>query len=78
MSRVRAIGGPAHRFRDAEICRKVSVDLTLVAVKVFLETLAPDLDGKKFRFVYCSGMGAEWDQNKRLLFLNDTRKIKVR
>lgn len=30
----------------------------------------------KFRFVFCSGMLAEWDQDRSLWFLNDTRKIK--
>lgn len=33
-------------------------------------------DGKKFRFIFCSGMLAEWDQDRRLFFLNDSRKIK--
>jgi len=35
-------------------------------------------DGKKFRFVFCSGKFAEWDQNKTLAFMQDTRRLKVR
>lgn len=35
-------------------------------------------DGKKFRFLFCSGRFAEWDQTKRPLFMADTRLIKVR
>ena len=54
--------------------------MTLAAAKAFVTTLAPKLAGRerKFRFVFCSGMGAEWDQDKSLMFLSDTRKIKVR
>lgn len=38
------------------------------------DKLAPKVS--RFRFVFCSGMMAEWDQDKSLLFMNDTRKIK--
>jgi hypothetical protein len=34
-------------------------------------------EGKQFRFVFCSGKFAEWDQNKSLHFLADTRHVKV-
>lgn len=30
----------------------------------------------KFRFVFCSGKFTEWDQDKTLLFLSDSRRIK--
>jgi hypothetical protein len=49
----------------------------LIAANAFANTLAPALKGKKFKFVFCSGMGAEWDQTKPLWFLKDTRRIKV-
>ncbi|GIC90217.1 uncharacterized protein Aud_006649 [Aspergillus udagawae] len=70
-----AVGGPAYRFPDVETCKKVH-GFALIAANAFADTLAPALNGKKFKFVFCSGMGAEWDQTKRLWFLKDTRRIK--
>ena len=68
----------AGKFPSVEACKVANVDATLAAAKNFAETVVPKLaNGKRFRFVLCSGMGAEWDQNKTLWFLNDTRKIKV-
>jgi hypothetical protein len=56
----------------------VQVDYTLAAAKAFRETLAPQLpEGAQFRFVFCSGKFAEWDQTKPLHFMADTRRIKV-
>lgn len=72
----RTVGGPAFRFPDVETCQKVH-DFALTAAKSFANTLAPALNGKKFKFVFCSGKGAEWDQTKRLWFWKDTRRIKV-
>lgn len=40
-----------------------------------MEHLAPT-GGRSFRFVFCSGKLAEWNQDRPLYFLNDTRKIK--
>jgi hypothetical protein len=59
---------------------KVNVDFAIAAAKAFADKLAPALkgQGKKFRFVYCSGIGAENDLDKKLMFLEDTRKAKVR
>lgn len=75
----RALGGRATQFPDVETARKVSVDYTLAAAKAFIDELAPKLpESQKFRFVFCSGKFAEWDQDKSLLMLADTRKIKVR
>jgi hypothetical protein len=59
-----------------ETCKKVH-DFALIAANAFMNSLAPALKGKKFKFVFCSGMGAEWDQTKPLWFLKDTRRIKV-
>lgn len=57
----------------------MQVDYTLAAASAFLEKLAPQLpEGKQFRFVFCSGKFAEWDQKKALHFMADTRHIKVR
>ncbi len=58
--------------------RKVKVDFALAAAKAFLEGLAPRLpEGHKFRFVFCSGRDAEWDQEKHLMYWQDTRRLKV-
>ncbi|KAI0837411.1 hypothetical protein F5Y06DRAFT_271637 [Hypoxylon sp. FL0890] len=71
------LGGRATQFPDVETARKVSVDYTLAAAKAFIDGLAPKLpNSQKFRFVFCSGKFAEWDQNKNLIMLPDTRKIK--
>lgn len=65
-------------FPNVETYKKVQVDYTLAAAKAFLEHLAPQLpEGKQFRFVFCSGKFAEWDQTKPLHFMADTRRVKV-
>ena len=75
----RAIGGKTANFPDVETAWKVGVDFTLAAAKAFDKDLAPKVpEGKKFRFVFCSGMLAEWDQEKSLHFMKDSRLIKVR
>ncbi|CAH0034781.1 unnamed protein product [Clonostachys rhizophaga] len=72
-----AIGGRATQFPDLDTFRKVSVDYTLAAARAFKQHLAPALPGgQRFRFVFCSGMLAEWDQQKSLLFMADTRLVK--
>jgi hypothetical protein len=54
------------------------VDYTLAGAKAFYEHLAPQLpEGRQFRFVFCSGKFAEWDQTKPLKFMADTRRVKV-
>ncbi|KAL2147704.1 hypothetical protein VTI28DRAFT_7056 [Corynascus sepedonium] len=55
----------------------VQVDYTITAANAFRETLVPLLpEGSHFRFVFCSGKLAEWDQTKTLHFMADTRHIK--
>ncbi|CAG9983280.1 unnamed protein product [Clonostachys byssicola] len=72
-----AIGGRAPHFPDLDTFRKVSVDFTLAAARAFKQRLAPALaDNQRFRFVFCSGMLAEWDQQKSLLFMADSRHVK--
>ncbi|KAL2183903.1 hypothetical protein L209DRAFT_757210 [Thermothelomyces heterothallicus CBS 203.75] len=72
-----AIGGKATQFPDIETYRKVQVDYTVAAANAFRETLAPLLAaGSQFRFVFCSGKFAEWDQSKPLHFMADTRHVK--
>lgn len=59
------------------MARKVGVDYTLAGAQAMHDHLPAHVEGdKKFRFVFCSGMMAEWDQDRPLYFLNDTRKIK--
>jgi hypothetical protein len=50
----------------------------LAAAKAFIDHLCPILEqkGKSFHFVYCSGQGAETDQNRTLWIMSDTRKVK--
>ena len=75
----RALGGRRQQFQDVTTFRKVSVDYTVAAAQAFIAYLAYRLPaGKKFRFVYCSGKSAEWDQTKKLSFMEETRKVKVR
>ncbi|RTE84798.1 hypothetical protein BHE90_000556 [Fusarium euwallaceae] len=72
-----AIGGRATQFSDIDTYRKVQVDYTLAAANAFAKHLAPSLpDNKNFRFVLCSGKYAEWDQDKSLSFMADTRLVK--
>ncbi|KAJ4252780.1 hypothetical protein NW762_010686 [Fusarium torreyae] len=72
-----AIGGRAPQFPDLDTYRKVQLDYTLAAASAFKNHLAADLQtGKVFRFVFCSGKYAEWDQNKSLYFMADTRLVK--
>lgn len=74
----RAIGGKVSKFPDVETAWKVGVEITLTAAQAFDRDLAPKLpQGQKFRFIFCSGMLAEWDQSKNLHFLKDSRHIKV-
>ena len=58
---------------------KVNADFAIAAAKAFADRLGPALksQGKKFRFVYCSAVGAENDLDKKLLFMEDSRKVKV-
>ncbi|KAI9880013.1 MAG: hypothetical protein M1830_005932 [Pleopsidium flavum] len=72
-----AMGGRASAYPDVATATKVNVDYTLAAANAFAKSLVPELgDGKKFRFVLCSGMGAEMDQSKSLWMMPDTRRIK--
>lgn len=59
------------------MARRVGVEYTCAGGKAMRDRLAAKVpEGNRFRFVFCSGMMAEWDQDKWLLFMADTRKIK--
>lgn len=74
----RAIGGRAYQFPNIETARKVHVGYVVPAATAFMTALAPKLPaGQKFRFVFCSGAFAEQKQDKSLLFMGDTRRVKV-
>lgn len=50
----------------------------MAAVNAFTTFLAPQLrDGKRFRFIYLSGLLVERDQTKMLWFGRDMRRFKV-
>lgn len=74
----RAIGGRVDQFGgDKGMARKVGVEYTSAGAKAMRDHLTAHVpSGSRFRFVFCSGMLAEWDQDRTLYFLNDTRKIK--
>ncbi|KAF4335677.1 hypothetical protein FBEOM_10477 [Fusarium beomiforme] len=62
---------------DKYYCRKVNGDFTWSFAQALNSSVLPALpDRTKFRFVFCSGQLAEWGQNKKLMFMPDTRKIK--
>jgi hypothetical protein len=75
----RTVGGKVQDFPNFETARKVSVDYTLEAARAFATSLAPPLGnaGRKFSFVFCSGQGAEQQQDARVWLFSDTRKLKV-
>lgn len=60
-----------------ESFRKISVDYLLAAANAFVTYLAPSLpSGQPFRFIFTSGKDAEWDQEKSLMFMEETRHVK--
>ncbi|KAF4453891.1 hypothetical protein FALBO_15915 [Fusarium albosuccineum] len=70
-------GGLATHFPDVETYRNVQFNYTISGAKLMINYLAPQLAPRvKFRFVFCSGKLAEWDQEQSLYFLADTRKGK--
>jgi len=72
------VGGIAWRFPSAEMTRKVNVDFAVKAAEAFAKTLAPQLpEGKKFRFVYCSGKFADREfETKSMWMFKDSRSMK--
>lgn len=60
------------RMPDNETARRISLDYTLAAARAFDKACS-----KPFRFIYCSGAGAERDPTKPLWFMQDYRRIRV-
>jgi hypothetical protein len=75
----RTVGGKIQDFPNIETARKVGIDHTLAAARAFATTLAPPLGkaGRKFHFVFCSGNGAEQQEDARVWLFSETRKLKV-
>jgi hypothetical protein len=66
------------KFKTKEDFVRISVDFALEAANAFARSIAPRLgDGKRFKFVFCSGMFAAMNQDKSLWFLETSRKAKV-
>lgn len=57
---------------DAEYLQRTEIGWPLAAV-AFCAKLSP---GKQFRFLFCSGMASETDQNKSLWFMQGTRRLR--
>lgn len=72
------VGGIAWRFPSVEMARKLNVNLAVEAAIAFAKTLAPQLpEGKKFRFVYCSGRFAEREfEAKSMWMFKESRSMK--
>ena len=62
-----------------EFNRRVNMDYTISAAKAFAKSAAlhtSGRQGKKFRFVYCSGTFTERDQGKHLWIMSQNRKMR--
>lgn len=73
------IGGKVEDFPNLETAKKVSVDFTIGAAEVFARSLGVALNtgrARKFKFVFCSGRGALWDETKSLWMFGETRRLK--
>ena len=63
---------------NIETGRKVNLDYPMVAADIFATSLAPQLEkGKRFRFVYVSGTLAVRDQEEKLWFGQEGRRLRV-
>ncbi|RFU28373.1 hypothetical protein B7463_g7984, partial [Scytalidium lignicola] len=73
-----SLGIPAGKPGNLETRRKVEVATCHAAAQAFCTSLAPALKdkGKKFRFVYLSGMFAARETDKKLLLMHDIRIAK--
>jgi nucleoside-diphosphate-sugar epimerase len=72
-----SLGVRIGQVNTIEEARKVEVLATLAAAQTFADNLASTLStGEKFRFVYVSGALGETDQEKKLWYLQDARRLK--
>lgn len=78
---LRAVGGKIDDFPDIATARHVGIDFTIAAAKAILTDMSLTTsipDHRKFKFIYCSGWGAEWDQDVKLYVEQENRRLKVR
>lgn len=62
---------------DMNLAREIHVDYPLAAAKAFDTAFGARMPaGKKFRFIFCSGVLAERDQNKSLWMAGEYRRIR--
>lgn len=72
LTRHRTLGMTPSKVKDEDVARRVSIEYTMAAARIFNESCQ-----KPFKFVYCSGSGAEQDQTKSLWFMQNYRRIRV-
>ncbi|KAI4246133.1 MAG: hypothetical protein L6R40_002085 [Gallowayella cf. fulva] len=63
------------RSLSAEANRRINLDYTIAAARAFVEAKVAG-EGNKLRFVYLSGMLTERDQERKLWFMSEARKIR--
>jgi len=61
---------------ELDVLREVDVEYSMAAAEAFLRDIQPTLGGKKFRFIFVSGAGAERDANQSFWFMEDVRTSK--
>jgi NAD(P)-dependent dehydrogenase (short-subunit alcohol dehydrogenase family) len=77
----RALGlkGAPMGYTDKAAAEQIDVSYPTAAARAFAEHLAPHLGkNRPFRFVLCSGIGAELDPAALCWVMDETRKLKVR
>jgi len=66
-------------YADKAAAEQIDVSYPAAAARAFAEHLAPHLGrNQPFRFVLCSGIGAELDPAALCWVMDETRKLKVR
>lgn len=75
----RTIGTTPSKSSNLDLARRVNVDYTQAAAECFADKLAPQLEGgKKFQFMYLSGAGVAKNQQQKLWFAQEFRRLRVR
>jgi hypothetical protein len=70
--------GAPFGYKDLSYAEDVDVKYPLAAATAFSQRILATLkDGRPFRFVLLSGIGAELDQTKSFWFMHDTKLLKV-
>jgi hypothetical protein len=73
------MGALVSQFPNIEAAREANVDWPVNSANTFATTLATRLEGGvHFRFIFVSGILSSTEFEKRLFFLQDSRRFKVR